>query len=559
MVLYQCIEKTALNLLTLCIGLFCLSQPVFAVNGQQTEHKPGNAQTENDLAGEKLGTVHFPVSCNLAARRDAARGLALLHHMTYEDARAAFTAAIENDPDCAMGYWGQAMSFIHPLWSDQPDEAEFRLGLSAVESAKTRGRKSDWEQAFINAVEAYYAPGRGESEKSNLASFEKAWQAVYQQFPENPEAATFYALAHISVADMSDQNYTAQKQAARIAQQVLNQIPDHPGAHHYIIHAYDYPPLAEKALSVARSYGAITANVSHAFHMPSHIFTRLGLWQESITMNQRAAEAAWAHPVNGAVSLHYLHALDYLAYAYLQQADDKKAKEVLDTIRSLKMPVQVHLASAYALAAIPARFYLERQQWADAAALEPGLAGNFPWNQFPAMDAITHFARALGAVRSGNKSVAREALNQLKALQDKSAQNSEQWVKTIKIKRLSAKAWLAYHEGKTDEALKRMQQAAELEAASEKHPVTPGEILPANELLADMYLETGQYENAKLHYQAELKRSPNRFNSLYGVARAAELTGDKTEATEYYTKLMEVSVTNATRMPLQQAAKFLGN
>ena len=558
MVRYNCINKTALNL-ALCIGLFCSSQSVFAAGVQQAELKPENTQTTGETVGARLGTVHFPVSCNTMARRHTTHGLALLHHMTYEDARAAFTAAVENDPDCAMGYWGQAMSFIHPLWSDQPSKVEFEQGLSAVKNAKTRGKKTDWEQAFIDAVEAYYEQGRGASEKDNLASFEQVWKDVYRQFPENPEAATFYALAHISVADRSDQNYTAQKQAAQIARQVLNRIPDHPGAHHYIIHAYDYPLLAENALAVARSYGAITSNVSHAFHMPSHIFTRLGLWQESIAMNQRAAEAARVNPVNSTVSLHYLHALDYLAYAYLQQADDDRAKEVLDTIRSLKMPVQEHFASAYALAAIPARFSLERQQWAEAAVLEPGFFGNFPWNQFPAMEAITHFARALGAARSGNEPIARQAHEQLKVLRAKTAENSKQWAETIEIKWLSAKAWLAYCDDKTDKALKLMKQAADLEAATEKHPVTPGAILPATELLADMYLETGQYANAQKQYQEALKHSPNRFNSLYGAARAAELAGDKVTATEFYRKLVNSSGINETRTRLQQARKFLEN
>ena len=451
------------------------------------------------------------------------------------------------------------MTFIHPLWSDPPSAANFQRGQALVNEAKTRGQKTDRERAYIAAVEAYYAQGWNRSEEANLASFEEGWQRVYEQFPEDLEAACFYALAHMATADQADKSYAKQKRAAGIAQQVLARIPDHPGAHHYIIHAYDYPLLAEAALQTAHSYGEIAPQVPHALHMPSHIFTRLGLWQESIAMNQRSAAAALQHPADDRVSLHYLHALDYLAYAYLQRAEDGKAKEVLNTLKTLEGPFQAQLATPYTFAAVPARFALERQQWAEAASLEPKTPSDYPWDQFPAMEAITHFARALGAARSGNGQAAREALDKLAALHDQATETSAYWAKQVEIQRLSAKAWLAYQEGKQEEALNTMRRAAEMEAATEKHPVTPGEVLPARELLADMLLEIGRHQDAQTQYLAALERSPNRFNSLYGAGRAAELGGNDTKAALYYQKLVEVTATETERERLQQARTFLAD
>lgn len=276
-------------------------------------------------------------------------------------------------------------------------------------------------------------------------------------------------------------------------------------------------------------------------------------------MNQRAATAALAHPAGESVSLHYFHALDYLVYAFLQRAEDKNAKQVVSKIQSLNMPAQVHSATAYAFAAIPARFYLERQQWAEAAALEPRWPDNFPWDQFPAMEAITYFACALGAARSGNETRARKALDELKRLQKGVKGTSESWAQQIEIERLSAKAWLVFNEGKQKAALKLMHKAVALEATTEKHPVTPGAILTARELLADMYFEMDQYQDAQKNYLTELNHSPNRFNSLYGVARTAELSGDKVKAVSYYKKLVTIAALDATRARLQHARNFLEN
>jgi tetratricopeptide (TPR) repeat protein len=543
--------KTILAHGGLLVAAVLLVSPAHGREAANTAH-PRAVEAQGTTYGEELGTVRLPGACSDAARRHASRGLALLHHMTYEGARAAFTAATEADPDCAMGYWGRAMSYIHPLWSDPPSESDFEKGRALVNEALAK-KKTAREEAYISAVEAYYAPGWSRDEEANLAGFEEGWRRARERFPEDPEAATFYALAHMATADPADKSYAKQKQAAKIAREVLRRIPDHPGAHHYTVHAYDYPPLAEKALPVARSYGKIAPAVPHALHMPSHIFTRLGLWQKSIAMNSRSAEAALKHPAGDKVSLHYPHALDYLAYAYLQRADDRKAEEILETIKNLEGPFQPHPASAYAFAAIPARAALERQHWTEAARLEPRQPENFPWDRYPAMEAMTHFARALGSARSGDMQAAREALGELVSLREQAAASSAYWANQVEIQLMTARAWLEYAEGRQEQALERMRRAAEEEADTEKHPITPGEVLPARELLADMLLDMGRHQEAHEQYLQALERSPNRFNSLYGAGRAAELAGDDTRAAEYYRKLVDTAAADAQRKRLKHA------
>jgi tetratricopeptide (TPR) repeat protein len=531
---------------------------VFSKNDSHYSLKAEASEIQIDTYGHKLGTVQFPMSCSDAAKPQVERGLALLHHMTYDGARSAFAAATRTDPDCAMGYWGQAMTYIHPLWSDAPSKEDFARGQALVGEASSHGQKTDREKAYIAAVGAYYEQGWNKKEAANLQSFEAGWESVYRRFPEDIEAACFYALTHMATASPGDKTFTKQKQAGTIAEKVLAQVSDHPGAHHYLIHAYDSPPLAPKALDAARSYGQIAPDIPHALHMPTHIFTRVGLWQESIVMNKRSAAAALKHPAGSEVSLHYPHALDYLVYAYLQQADDQKARQVMEERLIVDSSFQTHIAASYTFTAIPARIALERQQWAEAAVLEPRLPNNYPIEKFPAMEAITYFARALGAARSGNVKMANQALEKLTALHKKAEKISAYWAKQIEIQRLSAMAWVMYQEDRKKEALNVMQKAADLESSTEKHPVTPGEILPARELLADMLLDMGRYREAQAEYETALKRSPNRFNSLYGAGLAAELGSNKSRAVLYYKKIIEITETVKTdREQLKHAKLYL--
>ena len=511
------------------------------------------------VRSQPLGTVHFPTSCDDAANSHMQRGLALLHHMTYEEARQSFATAAEADSECGMAYWGVAMTYIHPLWPDVIPEERLLQGWELVAKARATGEKTDRELAYIEAIEAYYEDGLERDERTRLASFAEAWRQLHENYPDDIEAAAFYSLAHMATAAASDKSYEKQMLAGRIAEQVLAQVPDHPGGHHYVIHAYDSPPLAERALEVARNYGNVAPNVPHALHMPSHIFTRLGLWQESIAWNRRAADAA--RLPTGEIHLHHhLHALDYLVYAYLQGAQDRKAEEVLRGMDGLEPPFHSHSAVPYTFADVPARLALERQRWQEAAAIQPRQPSAVPWNRYPQIEAISHFARALGAARNGDPARAREALQKLGELHERVAASTApyDWASQVEIQRLTALAWLTYEEGDTQRALALMREAADLESSTEKSPVTPGEVLPARELLGDMLMELGRHEEALAEYEMALDRSPGRFNSLYGAGRAAALAGDSGKAAAYFGQLVEnCRQTEAHRPRLQQAKAFL--
>ncbi len=510
-----------------------------------------------DNYGDRLGQVHLTVSCQPEASALFQRGLALLHHMTYASSRAAFSAAAAADPDCAMARWGQAMTLIHPLWSDPPDAGEFEQAKRWLTEARNRGPLSEREEHYIAALESYFAPGRGSSEKDNLKGFAAGWERVYQRYPDDPEAAGFHALGLLAISPASDKNYSGQQKASAIAEKILTGYPDHPGAHHYLIHARDYPALAAGALKVARSYGTIAPEIPHALHMPTHIFTRLGLWPDSIDMNTRSAAAALKHPVAGRISLHYLHAIDYLAYAHLQRGENRLALAAQDKLRALTTPVQPHIASAYTFAAVPARYTLEQRLWREAARLPARAPESLDWDRFPAMEAITHFARALGAAHNGDFKASEQSLEKLKLLQRQTVQHSAYWAGQVEIQRLSAQAWLQYRRGEHSGALATMLEAAELESATEKHPVTPGEVLPAQELLADMYLSDGQYPLALTAYQKALERSPNRFNSLFGLARSAELMEDDQRARAAYRRFLAVTADSAEREEVLHARNYL--
>jgi tetratricopeptide (TPR) repeat protein len=493
-----------------------------------------------DTDGAQLGTVVLAAECSPAAEPYLKRGLALLHNMTYEDAEAAFGQAVDADAGCWMGYWGQAMTYVHPLWSDPPPESRFKRGQALLQEAGEKATDSH-AMAYVEALAAYYDEGRTDSERPNLEGFEAGWQSAHEAYDQDPEIAAFYALAQLGTVDTRDKSYSKQRQAGTLAEGILEFIPDHPGAHHYVIHAYDNPVLASEAVDVARSYGRVAPENPHALHMPTHTFTRLGLWDESIDWNIRSARAALDRPMDGHTTMHYFHALDYLAYAYLQQARDLMADEVLIELRGVEPPYQAHIGSAYAFAAIPARLVLERHDWEAAADLPVRTPATYPWESSPATEAITQFARTLGASRSGRISEARANFTALSDLQGKTEAASPYWGTQVEIQRLSALAWTELAEGDSDQALRTMRSAAELESSTEKHPVTPGEVLPANELLGDMLLELGHPSEAIIAYQAALERGPNRYNSLFGAGRAAELADDPVTAARYYRLLLELT------------------
>ena len=499
----------------------------------------------DEVLGDSVGTVNFPVECKPEAAAMVERGVALMHHMTYASAKQVFQEAAAKDPECAMALWGVAMTDIHPLWQDRPSAEMLTRGAELTAQARSLLGTSERERAYVETVGAYFDGGDALTEEQRLERFEAAWARVREAAPDDLEAAAFYALAHLALADPGDKTYEIQRAAGAIAEEVLAAAPDHPGAHHYIIHAYDYPPLAQQALPVARTYGKIAPDVPHALHMTSHIFTRLGLWDDSIEWNRRSEAAAWKLSESlGAVSMHYQHALDYLVYAYLQKAMDEQALEVAQKVAALKPPFHEvnRAAAAHAFSAIPARYAVERRDWVAAAALEPRLPAVFPWDDghLPFV-AVTHFARALGMAHQGDFDGAVAEVATLQDFESKVSEYSAYWAKQIEIQKQGAQAWITFSRGEHDGGLQQMRAAALLEATTEKAPVTPGELVPAAELLGDMLLEQEHFQDAIVAYDTALARSPGRFNSLYGAGLAAERMGDVDTARDYYGRLVETT------------------
>jgi tetratricopeptide (TPR) repeat protein len=537
-----------------------------SASGQSSDEPTAQLSLEGTVVlnadGKTLGTVHFPTSCTSEAQDHIERGLALLHHMTYLEAEASFRAAATADPDCAIAFWGIAMTFVHPLWPDVVPPEKLTAGLELLDQAESASSTSEREQAYVDALRGYYDTGsESPSELDRLNGYLAGWTAVHEAYPDDMEAACFHALGLLGTAPTTDKTYANQREAGAITQAVLVELPKHPGAHHYTIHAYDFPPLAEDALATARSYDDVAPENSHALHMTSHIFTRRGLWPESIEFNIRAEKAARERTHGGMISMHRLHAMDYLAYAYLQMAEDVEAESVLEAMIALEPPFHNHAGTAYSFAAVPSRLVLEVHDWERAANVEPGWPSGVAWEQYPHLLAIPYFARALGAARTGDFGTAEEAIVKLRELQSEAEKlpGAYDWGIQVEIQKLAAMAWLAYEQGDKDRALGLMSEAALKEASTEKNPVTPGEVLPARELYGDMLLATEDYEGALAEYQAALERSPNRFNSVYGAGQAAELAGDEATAKEYYNQLLEIAPEpTGERAALDHAAEFVG-
>ena len=516
-----------------------------------------------DSYGEKIGSVSLQNSCADAVQPHLQRALALLHHMTYAGSEKYFGAALAADPDCAIARWGVAMSWLHPLWVDVPDPAGFAEASRLLAEAQALPDKTPRETAYIAAINAYYDTWPL-PERDRLAAFERGWREVFETYPDDQEAQAFYALALMATATPDERGLATRARAGAIVEALLAQSPDHPGALHYTIHAYDTPTLANQALPVAYEYGAVAPNVAHALHMPTHIFTRIGIWLDSVTMNQRSEEAALqANP--GKMSSQFLHALDYEVYARLQSGEDVSVAAAVDHVLQLEgpyMPLSLE-ASAYALAAIPARFAMERQDWAVGVGLEPRTPASFPWQEHDApYEALTHFARGVSGARSGDLETARNALTELNRMRRviQTMDTNSYWTSQIDVQIQTVEAWSAFAREDTEVALRGMRRAAAIESQTDKNAVTPGEIIPARELLGDMLLALGQPAEALATYEAEFERSPNRFNTLYGAAKAAEQLGDRATAGRYYAKLVDNCKDAEIERPrLLEARAFLAN
>lgn len=501
---------------------------------------------------EKLGTVHFPISCTPAAQQQFDRSLAMLHSFWYPQGLKAFAEVTKTDPTCAMGYWGMAMSRrANPLVS-APDRAALQDGLEAIAKAKGAGAKTERERDYIAAIETYYKDWETLDYRTRVLAYEKAMEQMYSRYPEDSEAAIFYALALNEAVTVSpaDKNYTRQLKATAILEKVLAAQPEHPGALHYLIHSYDYPPLAARGLDAARRYGDVAPSAPHALHMPSHIYSMLGMWQESIKANRAALNVAPG----------YVHAMDFMVYAYLQGAQDGEAKRLLEQSAALEKtqasaaanPTGAVLAGYTAFAAIPARYAIERGAWAEAAALEPHPST-------PVADAITHFARAVGAARRSDLVDARKEIAQLRQIEDALLQSKQDyWTEQVDIQLSAASAWVAYTEGKKAEALKLMGSAADREDASEKHVAMENRLWPMRELLGELLLAVHQPAQALKEFQTSLQAAPNRFRGFYGAAKAAEQSGNREMARSYYAKLLSLcSQADAERPELAEAKAYL--
>ena len=537
--------------IALALAVALAAQPLF-----------GQAQPQHDHAaagGDQVGgdSVSFLTSCSPALRPDFNRAVALLHSFWFAQAIAAFEGVAAKDPSCAIAHWGVALSRWGNPFAGLRSPQQIELGRAAIQKAQATGSPTPRERAYINAAAELFTSGDAGTQRARTVAYEQAMERLVRDFPGDMEARIFYALAVNQTALASDKKFSQQLKAAGILEPLFKEHPKHPGLAHYIIHAYDHPPLAEKALSAARSYASLAPAVPHALHMPSHTFTRVGFWKESIETNRRSAEAALKENATPEA----LHAMDYQVYAYLQIGNDAEALRVSEAARTAAARLDANatgaaapgVAGVFATAAIPARYALERGAWAEAASLTPRQS------TFPYTDAITHFARALGAARSGNPKAAAADIERLATLRDALQKMQDAyWTEQVDIQRQVAIAWVTFAEGDRARGIELLRAAAAAEDATDKSAISPGPLAPARELLGYMLLDANRPAEALVEFEATIKKEPNRFRGLYGGARAAEAAGNKARAVALYKQLLTVaSDAGATRAELQHARNFV--
>jgi tetratricopeptide (TPR) repeat protein len=511
---------------------------------------PGSAQSDQQSADQQLGRVHFATSCNDPAQRRFDRAMRYQHSFWYKASREIFEDTLKADPACGIAYWGIALS----LWNNPhgpPPPPNLAPALAAIEQGKAVGAKSERERDFINALAVLYTDYDKVEYRTRLQAYLKAMAALAAKYPDDDEAQIYYAITLNVSASPADKTYAQQLKGVAILEPIFKRQPHHPGVAHYLIHLYDYPPIAEKGLDAARRYAGIAPGAPHAQHMPSHIFTRVGYWKESIASNSAAVKAAKADKE----TREQLHCMDYMVYAYLQLGRDREARGVIDEMMQVANDSPDVPRGPFALAASPARYMIERGDWKGAAALE------VKPSKFTYVMAITHFARALGAARSGNPAAAKVDIAKLVELRDKLREAKDAyWSDQVDIQHQIATAWVLNAEGKHDEALAAMKAAAEAEDKTEKSPVTPGPLAPARELYGDMLLERGMATEALAAYEATMAKEPNRYNGFAGAAKAAQASGDKAKARSCYEKLIALTAdSNSDRPELAAARQFVAN
>lgn len=509
------------------------------------------AVAQQHAGHDKLGQVNFVNTCSPAVQADLTRAVALLHSFWWGATTKAFNEVVQKDPSCGIAYWGVAMAALENPFGWPPNPKMLADGSAAVARARAAGAKSPRELDYIAAIETFYKDHDKVDHRTRAVAYEKAMEQLATRYPDDREAAIFYALALNATAMATDKTYAQQMKAAGILEAAFREQPNHPGAAHYLIHTYDYPAIAERGLGAARRYATIAPAAPHAQHMPSHIFTRRGYWQDSISSNLASAAAADN-------DFDRFHAWDYLVYAHLQLGQDQSARRVHDQILGVEKPNVVNFATAFALAAIPSRYALERGQWAEATSLVLRPA-DFAWARFPQAEAILVFARGVGSVRTGNLAQARDDQARLAALRDGLlAAKIGYWADQVDIQRLLVAGLIARAEGRHDDALQLIRAAADREDATEKHPVTPGSIVPAREVLGEVLLDLGRPAEALREFEASQQKDPNRLRGYYGAARAADLAGDKAKARAQYGQVVTLAVqADSERPEVTQAKAYL--
>ncbi len=511
-------------------------------------------------AHRSLGNVTAAVSCSAPAQVEFTRALTLLHHMTYPQARESFRKVAAMDSTCAMAYWGVAMTLFQPMWPTRPGPRELRLGWEMAQKAKAAPRQTRREQLFVAAVDAFFQNPESSDYWARIRRWEAAMESVYVALPNDEEAAAFYALAHLAVAPVGSGARQNHDRAATLLAKILAANPSHPGAVHYLIHANDIPPRAGDSPDVVSGYDRIAPENPHALHMPTHIYVWLGDWPRTITGNLKAADAALKHPAGDQGQYtwdEFPHAIEYAVYAYLQRGADAAAREQLTRLQQ-QPRLEPTFKTAFHLASTAARFTLERKAWTEAVELRPRDPATLPWDRFPWPEAVVHFARGMGALHTGRVPLARESEERLTELEGV-AQRAEEtlFARSIGVLRLSLSAWIASASGEAQRAIQVMRDAAELEAQTPKHPVTPAPTIPALELLGDLFMQQRNPRDALEAYERSLALYPNRFNSVVGAARAARQIGEREKARVFYEKLRAVADPQSRRDALAEMREYL--
>ena len=533
---------------------FCALPFAWAGCADTTEVAP---TSKTAASSDVVGDVRFETSCVENVREDFNSAVATLHSFEFDEARGMFEAIASEDPDCGMAAWGVAMTYYHPLWAP-PNDEERKLGTDAVAKARSL-EATDREKLYVAAIGTFFDDIDSVPHRERAVRYADAMGTLQEQFPDDNEAKIFYALALLSNADPTDKTYAVQRRTGGMLEPLFVDMPNHPGLAHYIIHSYDYPALADGAVEAAHRYLDIAASMPHALHMSGHIFTQLGMWEDSIDANTRSAEAARERGRRLGVAqgqMNEMHALDYLVYAYLQRGEDGKAGAIVDDINATDNLNWRNGVTAFNVGAAPARYAFERRDWEAAASLEPleaaEQAGGNDWVRGSV--ALRYWARVVGAARSGQTEQAERDLVELERLAGEMQSAEMVWARnTAEVLRLQASSWLALAQDEPDRALELMRAAAELEGQTDKSGLSPGRVLPANEQLGDMLAQLGRQQEALAAYEASMGQAPRRFNTYLGAARAANGAGKTELAQEYYSKLLELASGEGTRGELAEA------